>query len=115
MNYDELTTEAQSVLLTLYKAYYDRIKQGESRNTARRFLIFDDIHKEYFEDWDNSDDLLDIFRELGKSNWVDNTWGSNTIAYTDLSTKAIAHLQRRFSKGISQAINTLSDLKKILF
>nr|DAS84511.1 MAG TPA: hypothetical protein [Caudoviricetes sp.] len=64
MNYESLTIEAKSVLLTFYKAYCQRIKNGESRLDAREFQDFYSIKQIYFADWTNINDLLDAVRKL---------------------------------------------------
>lgn len=115
MDYNKLTLEAKSVLLTLYKAYNKKLINGLPRSQARTFYSFPDIHKTYFKDWNNEEDLLDVFKELGKNNWISSEWGNNTIAYTSLSTEAIAILQGRFQSGVKQVVNELAKIKSIIF
>jgi len=67
MDYNKLTLEAKSVLLTLYKAYNKKLINGLPRSQARTFYSFPDIYKTYFKDWNNEEDLLDVFKELGKN------------------------------------------------
>lgn len=114
MNYDELTIEAKIVLGSLYKAYQQRVKNGEPRSQARKFSTFSEICKTYFSDWTNQDDLLDIFKELGRKKFLSNRWGNNTIIYTELSTEAIAISQNRFGQTIKQIVNGLAKLKSLL-
>lgn len=114
MNYDELTVEAQVVLGELYKVYQQRVKNGEPRSQARRFSTFPEIHKAYFKDWTNEEDLLDIFKELGKKKFISSEWGNNTIISTQLSTEAISILQNRLGIKIKQIVNGLAKLKSLL-
>lgn len=43
-DYDKLTTEAKACVLTLYKEYKMQVKNGFSRNKARTFEDFPDLH-----------------------------------------------------------------------
>ncbi len=71
MNYDELTVEAKQFLLTFYKAYYEKMKNGESRDCARKFSDIYKVHNQYFSDWPFNT-ALDIVNELSRKGWLDN-------------------------------------------
>lgn len=115
MDYDSLTVEAKSVLLTFYKVYCQRIKNGESRLDAREFQDFYLIRQKYFADWANIDDFLDVVNELSRQNWLNNEYSNNVPAIITLNTEAIAVMQTRFSRGLKQVINEASKIKPLIF
>ena len=115
MDYDSLTVEAKSVLLTFYKVYCQRIKNGESRLDAREFQDFYLIRQKYFADWANIDDFLDVVNELSRQNWLNNEYSNNVPAIITLNTEAIAVMQTRFSRGLKQVINEASKIKSLIF
>jgi len=94
MDINDLTLEAKPVIKTLYKEYYRRMKNGESRPKARAFGNLNSL-KEYFPNKSN-DDLLDIIKELENNGWLQNEWGSNALANSILTTDAIAYCQKNF-------------------
>lgn len=114
MDYDELTIEAKSVLLTLYKAYCQKTESGQSRLIARKFLTLDNVYKLYFHDWSNKDDLKDILSELSRKKWIITGVGNNTIISIELSTEAVAKLQTRFTTNVHEIISKLLKLKSLL-
>lgn len=112
MNYDELTVEAKQFLLTFYKAYYKKMKSGESRDNARRFSDIYEVHKQYFPDWP-VETTLDIVNELARKKWLDNLYGDNVPVQITLKTESIAKLQQRFSEGTKQVFSELTKLKNL--
>lgn len=115
MNYESLTIEAKSVLLTFYKAYCQRIKNGESRLDAREFQDFYSIKQTYFADWTNINDLLDAVNELSRQKWLNNEYSNNVPTIIALNTESIAFMQTRFSRGLKQVIDELSKIKSLIF
>lgn len=115
MDYDSLTVEAKSVLLTFYKLYCQRIKNGESRLDAREFQNFYSVRQEYFSDWTNIDDLLDAVNELSRQKWLNNEYSNNVPTIIALNTESIAFMQTRFSRGLKQVIDELSKIKSLIF
>lgn len=115
MNYESLTIEAKSVLLTFYKAYCQRIKNGESRLDAREFQNFYSVRQEYFSDWTNIDDLLDAVNELSRQKWLNIEYSNNVPTIITLKTESIAFMQTRFSRGLKQVIDELSKIKSLIF
>lgn len=115
MNYDLLTVEAKSVLLTFYKVYCQRIENGESRLEAREFQDFYSIKQTYFADWTNTNDFLDIVNELSRQKWLNNEYSNDVPSIITLNTEAIAVMQNRFSRGLKQVINELSKIKSLIF
>lgn len=112
MNYDELTVEAKQFLLTFYKAYYEKMKNGESRDCARKFSDIYKVHNQYFFDWPFNT-ALDIVNELSRKGWLDNLYGDNVPVFITLKTESIAQLQQRFSKGTKQILSELTKLKNL--
>lgn len=115
MNYESLTIEVKSVLLTFYKAYCQRIKNGESRLDAREFQDFYSIKQIYFADWTNINDLLDAVNELSRQKWLNNEYSNNVPTIITLNTESIAFMQTRFSRGLKQVIDELSKIKSLIF
>lgn len=112
MNYDELTIEAKQFLLTFYKAYYKKIKSGESRDTARRFSNIYEVHEQYFSNW-SVETTLDMVNELARKKWLDNLYGDDVPVRITLKTESIAKLQQRFSEGTKQVFSELTKLKNL--
>ena len=115
MDYDSLTVEAKSVLLTFYKLYCQRIKNGESQLDAREFQDFYLIRQKYFADWTNINDLLDAVNELSRQKWLNNEYSNNVPTIIALNTESIAFMQTRFSRGLKQVIDELSKIKSLIF
>ena len=115
MDYDSLTVEAKSVLLTFYKLYCQRIKNGESRLDAREFQDFYLIRQKYFADWTNINDLLDAVNELSRQKWLNNEYSNNVPTIIALNTESIAFMQTRVSRGLKQVIDELSKIKSLIF
>lgn len=112
-DYEDLTAEAKTVLLTLYKAYKERLKNETSRSEARHFGGCQELQAKYFRDW-SFGDLLDIIRELSKSGWIHSLWGDDVPIYVDLETPSIAFFQSRFKRGLKEVVQALVELKKII-
>lgn len=89
-----LTKEAKTVLYQLYKEYLVRRDGNVSRSRAKCFSSAESIHASLFPDW-SLEDVEDVLRELGRNDFLDNSYADDTIYDCSLSDVAIVKMENQ--------------------
>lgn len=112
MNGTRLTDEADLMLCTLYQAYTERRKCGESRFDACVFGGSETMQMLYFPAW-STDDIDDILWELARNGLLDTNDGDNTVQFCMLTSDALVYMQHRFGDRLDALIQKIKDLKAL--
>ena len=102
-----MTKDALKVLKRLYDTYLKRLSYGMPRSDARSFGSADDIFAEMSEDI-RIEDLEDCLRELHREGYMVCDFGSDSIADSELTTKAIEELKNKTKNQILSIADFLS-------
>ncbi|WP_423253464.1 hypothetical protein [Melissococcus plutonius] len=94
--------------------YLEKIEHGDSKANAIRFGSAESIHQNIMEQWDFEDVKFTI-DELDQQGFVSATPGSNSYLWVNLTHKAIACLEQKFSKKVNAALDFALKIKKIIF
>lgn len=89
-----LTKDAKTILYELYKEYKVRRSNSISKSNARSFGSAKSIQENFFPDW-SIDDVFDTLCELGRNNFLDNSYADNTVYRCELSDYAIAVMENQ--------------------
>lgn len=89
-----LTKEAKTVLYHMYKEYLVRRDNHISRSQSKDFGSADSVHALLFPDW-NLEDIVDVLRELGRNNFLNNSYADDTVYHCELSDSAIVKMENQ--------------------
>lgn len=103
----EITKDAKSMIYLMYKEYKSRRKNGMSKIDSKTFGSARSIQGNLLPDTLLSD-IEDTLRELGRNEYVDNFYASNTIYYCSLSDKAISVLENQSTETFLSVTDFIS-------
>ncbi len=83
-----LTKDAKTMLYELYQEYKVRRQNHLSKSDSRDFKDAKSVHENFFPDW-LLEDVEDTMRELGRNNFLNNMYASDTIYHCELTDYAI--------------------------
>ena len=109
---NDLTREADLMILTMYHDYLESRKLGKSIRNSRYFDPFK-LHKTGFKEYQN-DDFNDLIRELDRHQYVDVMYGNNVPMRVCLSDKAIRTEENRFKNQMNQVADSIIKIKKMI-
>lgn len=106
----ELTKEAATLLLALYKSYKQERGKGVSRNEAALLGGSEHIQKTILPDWSvvDVDDALCELVGSGLVNCLQS--GDNLIQAAELTPAAIAFMQSRVKRAAGKAASAVKGL-----
>ncbi len=100
----EITKDAEKMLVTLYKVFLNRRKDGQAKRDARRFSDDFFLTEKPFTSM-NSADVADSIMELGQNGLLRIYIGGDC----DLSDAAIFYLENRFKNGLADTLSFLAQ------
>lgn len=106
----ELTKDADKVICYIYKEYLERRKSGMSKSQAKEFDGNFYRNVKALSKW-NSADVSDTLQELHDKELI----SKNVIGDFELLDSAIAYMENRFKKGLSEVVDFISSLPSIPF
>lgn len=83
-----LTKDAKTMLYELYQEYKVRRQNHLSKSDSRDFKDAKSVHENFFPDW-LLEDVEDTMCELGRNNFLNNMYASDTIHCCELTDYAI--------------------------
>lgn len=107
----ELTKDAEFMLLSLYKVYLERIRDGEFKRKAAEFMDFSYLQSELFPTWPMPD-IVSTAAELNRAGYIKKYQNLGGIV---LLPDGVAFCENTYGFSISEAIEAFSKLKKLLF
>lgn len=94
----------------MYKIYIDRRKDGEIKERAAYFGDVPFIHENIMGKWKIEDVEYTCF-ELKKHKLIDGIYADDTIVTVNLSTEAIALLEKTFFDKVDDVLGFLAKVK----
>ncbi len=89
-----LTKDAKIMLYELYQEYKIRRQNHLSKSESRNFKDAESVYENFFPDW-LLEDVEDTMRELGRNNFLNNKYASDTIYYCELTDYAICVMENQ--------------------
>lgn len=89
-----LTKDAKTMLYELYQEYKVRRQNHLSKSDTRDFKDAKSVHENFFPDW-LLEDVEDTMRELGRNNFLNNSYADDTIYYCELTDYAICVMENQ--------------------
>lgn len=107
---DLLTNDAKYLLASMYKIYIDRRKNGETKEKAAYFddVLF--IHETIMSKW-KFEDVEYTCLELKKHDLIEGILADDTIVTVNLSTEAIALMEKTFFDKVDDVLGFLAKVK----
>lgn len=102
-----LTKEAKTVLYHMYKEYLVRRDNNISRSRAKMFGSAESIHTSLFPDW-SLEDVEDVLRELGQSDFLNNFYADDTIYNCSLSDTVIIKMENQKKENLMNVAEFIS-------
>ena len=87
-----LTKQDKQILYKLYSEYLNRRKTGLSISESSNFVSGRSIHENIFPEMPY-EDIDHSLRQLGKNNYLKNTYADNEVYHCVLSNDAIAYME----------------------
>ncbi|MBF7115211.1 hypothetical protein [Pediococcus pentosaceus] len=113
MQLDDLTNDAQYLLLNMYREYLDRHNGGTSKFQARKFESENEICTNIMPQWP-IEDVHDTIAELNINGFVQAIPGNNIFVSVDLTTSSIAVMEQRFANNVDKILERLSKIKSLI-
>lgn len=109
-----LTKDSDYLLCVLYRYYKDRRKSGMSKAEAKHLGGSKYIFLHFLSEW-TFEDVDETCRELDRAGLLNCSYADNIVWDATLSDNAIIYMENRFKNGISEVIETIANLKSLIF
>lgn len=96
---NDLTKDAEKLLVLIYKDYKSRIDNGESRGDAKSMGGLDNLHDKLRIKF-NVEDTLELIRELSRADYLDVLWADNTAYFITINDSLIIYGENRIANNI---------------
>lgn len=104
-----LTKDADKLICLIYKDYLERRENGLQKSSAKAYPERADWPKSLTDHF-SVEDVRDTLREL-KNNGLIRSYSYSGFALTD---NAIAYMETRFPRGVSQVLDWLAKIKSVI-
>ena len=108
MSENQLTKDAERLLVLMYRAYLNRRKGGLPKVTAKQMGSSQQIHEQLLPDSDPLD-ITETCQELSRAGYLSTLIASNRIICSYLTDQAIAYMENRFKNGLKDILAFLSQ------
>ena len=110
---DDLTNEQKYLLVSMYKEVLSR-QPALSMEKSNYFRDSDEI-KDMFLPYLSSDYVSTLCWKLKSKGYISCDHGDDLANNIRLEDSTIIYMEHRFSNGLKNVINFLSDIKSIIF
>lgn len=107
----QLTKDAEFMILSLYKVYLERIRDGELKRKAAEFMDFSYLQSELFPTWPMPD-IVSTANELKDAGYIKKYRNLGGIV---LQPSGVSFCENAYGFSISEALDAFSKLKSLLF
>ena len=106
----KISKSSKQILYTMYKEYLQRIKNGDSKQSAKIFGSSKEIRRQLFPDL-RAIDVLEDLGELARNKLVSGPPADDDFYFCALTDLAIYELENRFKNGLREVVDFLLKLK----
>lgn len=107
----QLTKDAEFMILSLYKVYLERIRDGNLKRKAVEFMDFNYLQSELFPTWPMPD-IVSTAAELNGTGYIKKYQNHGGIV---LLPAGIAYCENAYGFSISEVVGSFLKLKSLLF
>ncbi|GAK30701.1 hypothetical protein WOSG25_041420 [Weissella oryzae SG25] len=107
-----MTSDAEKLLVLIFKNYKDKIKAGSSRSNAKKFGHYEELHAALNLNI-SLVDTADYIGELVKAEYLDASYGSNLPMEVKLTDKGIEFGEKKFVNDVKDVLNWAGSIVNI--
>lgn len=108
MSESDLTKDSKELLAIIYKEYLSKINNGVAKSDAKIIGDAKSVN-ELAKDW-MLEDVVETMSELGKAEYIKNTYADNTIYFSVLLDKSIIYFENKNINTIKSIADWLLKL-----
>ncbi|MFK4847247.1 MULTISPECIES: hypothetical protein [Lactococcus] len=94
----QLTKDSKELLAIIYKEYLEKINNGISKSSAKQIGHAEDVCA-LAPNW-LPDDVVETMRELGRAEYIKNTYADNTVYHSVILDKTILYFENKNIKTV---------------
>lgn len=107
----QLTKDAEFMILSLYRVYLERIRDGELKRKAAEFMDYSYLQSELFPTWP-APDITSTASELNEKGYIKKYRNLGGIV---LQPSGIAFCENAYGVSLSGILDAILKLRNLLF